>query len=623
MRPMKWQGFAGKLTTLTALVAVMSSARADFVVPAEGPVPFRRDKLPVDVETMTTLSRQVLSLTGAEMAEGPARLRALAQMTALSLALDPANRQARETLEQLQSGGTPDNAGNREIERAVSRAWQVHAWLEAPEAGADARALAACLADVLSTADPKNPKAEDHRRAGESGAWKGWVAAEDAFKSKKDDPAMPEADPGKGKGEDPGAGDPPAIAAIAMPEVSATMPLWVVKGPPRSKDDEEKDKDKRNENDRPEEGRILELLRIQLSATTTEKGEGLMIGFDSRSATDATAAAASEVSAFMAKRHGSTGPVRAEISWDRTRHFIPSWNGGALSGTAALMADAALSGKSPGAMTLAVVGKGGKLELPPHFWETLRAFAAQSPGGRLILPTSAADYLTGLLVLDNAAFFMNHEVLLAGTVEELCDLGAGAPKPEYADAFAKFLEIHKVGAGKPLGSFVAHPATQTRLKELVTAMPQHASARMLGLQGSGNRPRFLQRSLLAREIREAILPMGELEHAETDKLTSSRLDEIHQLCRTKLDKIWASGIIDIRDRDLHKAAVAAADTLRALARMMDKKDAEYPTAILSKQISLHKDALREYGATLATLTEAAGDQDEFKLPKGPRQPRGN
>jgi hypothetical protein len=162
---------------------------------------------------------------------------------------------------------------------------------------------------------------------------------------------------------------------------------------------------------------------------------------------------------------------------------------------------------------------------------------------------------------------------------------------------------------------VAHPATLARLKELATAMPQHASARLLALQGSGNRPRFLQRPLLAREIREAILPIGELEHSDTDKLSSKRLDEIHAACRAKLDKIGSSGIIDIRDRDLHKVAMTAADSLRAFARLMDKEDKDSPYSILSKQIAAHKETWRGYVETLETLTEAAGDAAEFPIPK--------
>ncbi len=621
MRPMKWQA-SGALASF-ALIALAAVSRADFVPPAEGPVPFRRDKLPVDVDTMTTLSREVLSLTAADMEKGPARLRAWAQMTALALALDPANRQARETLEQLQQGGRPESGENgRELDRALSRAWQVHAWLDSPEAGADAQALAACLADVLSVADPKNPKSEDHLRAGETGSWKGWVAPEDAFKSKNakpdktalETPADPDKEKGHGKGHDSTPTD-PAAAGIVEPEVEVSMPLWVFnnhKGEPPA----DKDKDKGAEQPPADASRVLEILRIHMSATPAEKGQGLMFTFESKNATDLTAAADSEVSAFMARRHGSTGPVTAAISWDKTRAFVPERNGAVLSGAAALLADAALSGKPPGAMALAVVGKDGKLELPPHFWETLRSLAAQSPGGRIVMPTSAADYLAGLLVLDNAPFFMKHEILLAGTVEELCDMASSAPKPEYAESFTKWQEIYKAGAGKPLGTFVAHPATLVRLKELGTAMPQHASARLLALQGSGNRPRFLQRSLLALEIREAILPIDELQHVETNKLSSKRLDEIHAACRAKLDKIGNSGIIDIRDRDMHKEAMAAADSLRPLARMMDKQDKDNsPYTILSKQIALHKESWREYLEALKSLTEAAGDAAEFPIPK--------
>ena len=338
-----------------------------------------------------------------------------------------------------------------------------------------------------------------------------------------------------------------------------------------------------------------------------------MLGFSSKPAADANADAAKEVEAFLTRRHGSTGPVTAVVSLDKTKTFIGPLNGGSLSGTAALLGDGALSGKPPAASALAVVGKGGKLEMPPHFWQTLRTLAEGSSGGRLILPASAADHLPGLLVLDQEAFFMRYEVLLAENVDELCDLGSANAKPETAEAYARFAEIRKVGAGKPIGSFVAHPATQARLRELAAAMPQHASARLLALQGSTTRPRFLARPLLAREIREALLPIGEIESVSTEKLIPERLTQIHEQCRAKLDTMGS--IIDIRDRDLHKAAVAVADNVRTLARLMDKSDDYNPYSVLTKQIATHKETWREYITVLTTLTQAAGDQAEFTIPK--------
>ena len=208
---------------------------------------------------------------------------------------------------------------------------------------------------------------------------------------------------------------------------------------------------------------------------------------------------------------------------------------------------------------------------------------------------------------------MKNEVLLAETADELCDLGSASPKAEIQDAYTRFAEIKKVGNGKPIGTFLAHPSTQARLNQLAASMPQHASAKLLALQGSGSRPRFLQRAVLAQEIREALQPIGPVGETSTDKLVSNRLDDIHEQCRDKLDKM--GGFIDIRDRDLHKAAVAAADSMRTLARMMDKKDDDYRYDLLSKQIAAHQAAWKDYIAALQVLTAAAEDGDRFTIPK--------
>ncbi|WP_265594597.1 hypothetical protein [Haloferula sp. BvORR071] len=583
---MKWLAFA------MVAYAATAGARADFVAPAEGPVPFRRDRLPVDVETMGTLSRQVLAISGAKLGRGPEASRALAQMTALALALDPANRQAREQLEKLQAGEFPEHTDGKELERSLSRAWQLLDWLEMPEAGADGHALAACLGDVLAFSDPRHPKANALKESGEQGAWAGWIAPESAF-GKKVGPKV------KPRKEDDGGSDPltpdkpPVVANIALPNVSSLIPAWPV------------DKDGAHT--------ALELVPVELAASPASEGEGVTIGFSAKPLATANADAAKEVQAFLGRRHQTGGPVHALVT--PGKDLSPTWNGASLSGSSLLLADGALSGKAPGAIALAVVGKDGKLELPPHFWENLRSLAAMksAPGGRLIVPAAGAEYLAGLLVLDNASFFMNWEVVVAANVDELCDLGSGTPKPEAADAYGRFAEIRKAAVGKPLGTFISNPSVLTRLRDLGTAMPQHASARLLTLQGSNNRPRALQRNILAREIRDAIEPIREIENITTEKLVPKRLDEIFQQCREKLDKMGS--YIDIRDRDLHKAAVAAADEMRALARQMGKSDNEYPYEVLSKQIAAHKAAWRAYVATLTTLTEAAGDQAEYTIPK--------
>ena len=582
--------------------ALMLPVAADFVPPAEGPVPFRRDKLPVDVDTMTSLSRQVTMFTGARVADDPDELRAVAQMTALALALDPANRTAKELIEALKDGKAPGSVPEEDLERARARAWQVLGWLEMPEAGPDGQALAACLNDVLVMGDPHHPKARERRSAGEKGAWKDWVAEEAAFRPKEVAEEMPPEEP-----EPTPADEEKKEVTLMIKELSVPMPFWHF--------------------DKMIQQMKLEMIPIGLKASIqsarNEDGDGEGEGDEDRKQgfyveipgdgmTDQFAKAMRPVEAAITRRHGALPEgLQLKLGFGKTDYSL-SRNGMALTGTTALLLDGALAGKVPAAVTLAVVGEDGKLALPPRFWQTLRAISPLPDGSRLILPDEAAEFLTALVVMEDAAFFMKHEVLLAGTVDELCDQASPSPEGKIADGLKRFEEIRKAGEDKALGTFVAHPATQQRLRDLAALMPEHASARMLALQGSGNRSRFLQRSILAREIRSALEPVGFFAISDPSDLDPEKLEVAHEASRDQLAGLVA--YIDIRDRDLHKSAVDVADSLRTLARLLPKKDPQNSTGIQQKQTEAYHAARGGYRKIMRELTLAAGDLEDYPLP---------
>jgi hypothetical protein len=576
--------------------AGMLPLAAEFVPPAEGPLPFRRDKLPVDVDTMAALSRQVMVLarTTADSAKSP---RAVAQMAALALALDPANREARALIDAMKSETPPPADGREEVERARNRAWQTLAWLEMPDAGADGQALAACLGDVLAVADPEHPKARERRTAGERGAWKDWVAEESAFRPKKPE-TPPEMTPEPGPEPEPERDKKAAV--LALKDLSLPMPIWY----------------------HDKQANVMRLasvpvnLKARIDEGSEEQGPTRSTEVAGEGMTERFKPGLARLDAAIQARHGSL-PDGLQLRFDFGKtDYSFTRNGLALTGTAALLLEGALTGKVPAATTLAVVGEDGKLLLPPRFWQTLRAFSAVSPGTRLILPDEAADFLTALVVMDDAAFFMKNEVLLAGSVDELCELAAAAPDAAIADGLKRFDEIRKVGQGKALGTFVAHPATQQRLRELGGVMPEHASARMLALQGSGSRPRFLGRPILAREVRAALEPAAYLVEQERDEIDPARLEEAHESSRERLDKL--TGYIDIRDRDLLKAAVDMADSLRSLARLLPKKDPEGSSGLEQKQREAYEGACREYYRVMGELARAAGDSADFPPPEPPK-----
>jgi hypothetical protein len=560
---------------------------AAFVPPAEGPVPFRRDKLPVDVDTMTALSRQVTVLAASETGEGAGERRAVAQMAALALALDPANRQAREVIEAAEKGEKPAEPASDELERARNRAWQTLSWLEMPEAGPDGNALAACLGDVLAVADPRHPKAKE--RAGEKGAWKDWVAAKDAFQTKK---------PVKPVEPEPSTEPEKTTPALTLADLELPMPLWV---------------------QNIETGvESMQAVKVSFHGEVSDEGGRTVLEVPGEGVTERLAKPFRALETAMVARHGSFPKgLKITLGFGGKVPYSLSRNGAALTGTTALLLEGALTGKVPAAYTLAQVGEGGKLELPPRFWHSLRALSAMPGGGRLILPEQAAEFLPALLTMDDAAFFMKREVLLASTVDELCDLAAAVQEGPAGDAMKRFSEIRKVGEGKALGTFVSHPATQQRLKEITDVFPKHMSARMLALQGSGNRARFLPRPVLAREIRTALEPtavLATLQANSSDSKVDHGLEKAHESSRAVLDTLAASGYVDIRDRDLLKSAMEVTDTLRSLARLLSKEEDDYGTNTPKKSQAV-KAAREVYYKVIRELTTAASDEVDYPLPK--------
>ena len=103
-----------------ALSASMAMGAGPFVAPAEGPIPFRRDRVPLDVDAMHGLSHHILLISKGLNHETSVGRRASAQAIALALALDPSNREARDLAVQLVDGQSPPVPGGEEVESAKS-----------------------------------------------------------------------------------------------------------------------------------------------------------------------------------------------------------------------------------------------------------------------------------------------------------------------------------------------------------------------------------------------------------------------------------------------------------------------------------------------------------------------
>ncbi len=581
--------FPGKFHLLRAagllLIAGTSLFAGNFAAPAEGPVAFRRDQLPLDSDTMAALSRELATLAAGLDAKTAVIRRAAAQMLALATALDPANARARALISEFENEN--HRADPAPVGESRTRVWELLAWLETPAAGGHGRALAACLTDVILVADPENPRAKTLLGAAERGAWTGWIPELSAYQVV----ARPA---------------PPEITAAAKPalllaKARVFTPLW------------------KKAAARPETADPAEPVKWILVPAPLEMHSRMITGDQTETppfsivlrTSDTTAGftrLATSLLTVLEKQHGSLpAGGHVTIGSDEFMASALSNKRQSFSAAAAVLASAAISGREPDATIIGLVDESGAFKLPPRFWEQLLALGTGT-GGRLVLPAAAAQYLPAMLAFEKPGFFLGYEVLLASNFQELLALTAKTPAEPLAKASAQFQEIRDKAGSQPPGQYVANPFVRRRLEEIARLAPCHYSAKMLAIQGAGNRPTLIPRPVLTSELRLVIEPAEWLawrtnSYLEGAELT--RLGSTLESCRTRVDRLVR--YTEKNDRELLARVQELITAIRTLERAARSRGGYYYT--INEVISAQSSVLRAYNTAAETLALAAGDPE--------------
>ena len=403
--------------------AALPVAAGEFAPPAEGPVMFRRDQVPLDVETMASLSRQLVPMAAGINRESPASRRSSAQMLALAIALDPANSAAREMIAALRDNRPVAPADPEKITRSQGRVWQYIGWLETREAGPQGQALAACLADVMVASDPGHPRAKELAAAGERGTWTGWVPEIAAYQEK------PAAGPPPDEPDE--AESPSPLLAAA----SVATPLWTKAGAAE---------------DAPW---VLAPGAIEMAANRSQDPETaelpLSLAIGSGEEGGSYPKMSRMITGLLEKQHGAlpTG-VSIRIGGKALEASMASEKRQTISAAAAVLANAAVTGREPEAMVIGLVDADGNFTLPAGFWQQLQALRG-GDGTRLVLPAAAEEFLPSLLAMEKPQFFLDHQVLLASNFSDLVALVDKTPSLEIESALAKFREIRAKSENHP------------------------------------------------------------------------------------------------------------------------------------------------------------------------------
>ncbi|GAA5482619.1 hypothetical protein Hsar01_01842 [Haloferula sargassicola] len=565
---MKWGLALGWLPLL--------AAQAAFVAPQEGEAPFRRDRLPIDGATLRDLSKECVQQ--AESAgNAPADQRRAAQWLAMALALDPANRSARDLLARLSSQDEVEPATLHPMARTAQLAVN---WLAQPEAGEDAARFTRCLEDLSGANETEN------------GAWQGWVAPLEEFIGPEEPPP--------GQPEEAGEKNAPEAISFSVRSDSIRVPY--------------------RENETASGSARVIPTEFTLTAYR-EKGDEP--GADWRIEPPDHFSDKSRSLQLQVKKRISGRPKPAKLT--RLKFDLPRWSKKTVAEPAQFNAAAELLVEGvyrgveldPEVLFLATVGSDGKLGLPPLFWETLRTLEPDE-GRRLILPSGAEDLLPSMITLDRSEFFLEHQVLLADTLDQALQWASLEPLPEVAEAGQLFDEVRKAKGTRSLGSFLAMPGPRQRLARIAEILPEHASARMLVLRGTSQWPRRLPREMYAREIRSALLPLGPvlLQAAGAESVDPSMLLEADSQCRQRLAPVEnLSERVDARD-ELHNLAFNVSKSLGNLAGQIRRLDRDYQTSTHRIQL-LVTPVYRDFREAVMRLTDAVGDASTFPAPRKP------
>jgi hypothetical protein len=528
-----------------------TDAGARFAVPVDGPVPFRRDRLSLDAEAMTDLSKQLNVLACSIDPHTPRHRRGAAQLLALAVALDPLNADATTSLATLAQNGSPPRPAQETIDQAVNRVMSTLRWLDRNDAGDDARALAACLMDVMLVVDPQNVLLQLSAGNGERGAWKSWIPEISAYETKpgplsrRSPERPPEPEP-----------PPPSPAANKPMRTEIRTVLWQQK----------------------QSGGVTQWLlqpaSIELrSSQLPSPSDPASLIIDTPAA---SAAYGNDLRALVAPVLRERAPLlrgwRFRITSKTLEHSLGSNKPQFPQAALAVLTASALKSTKTNAIVLGRFDEQGAFRQPPMMWDQLRALG-KANRQRLVLPAECEALALSWLAWEKPEFFVHYEVMLAADLDEACRFAAEQePDQATAEALRRFEQFCTASIGKSLRTFIVNPNVKRSLNDIARQLPHHLSAKALLQQADSNRPASLHRLALTSELRRITEPVEwivKLQEPLNIPLDRPKISDVHDECRRNLDAL--EKYVSKNDLSLLRSAIKTTDAVRGLDRAISIK----------------------------------------------------
>lgn len=504
------------------ILASLSSAEIRYV-PANDSAPLlRRDLIPMDVDAIRDLADHLAVLADGPMPNSAAKIRHRAQLLTLSQRLFPGQKRASAIETAYLKGRERLKPEDFFVRSARKTVIESASWLSQLPKESDGHLLGQLLLDVLVPISSEHPVLKNHDAPNTEKRWTGVIAKISKF----DPPKPPLTDP-----------DPNITPTLNNSHPDYKVKAVLTKTPMFSNGIDDMPSSK--------PGLITTSLIITAAPAPDLEFETIP-GLDSQHGdlkfqptTDFNVKPLYSSLLNFFRKNAKALPAGYNININTDKRQYLAKNRENIAANIAMMLDAAVSGRPLRRNTIlfARLRANGDLERPLYAWGLLHRLEELGvpTGTRLIIGKGLIEEMTGMLVVEKAAFFIKYEVLEASTFEEARNLfyeDGKLPKDLQA-ASNRYIEIrNKAIQATNLGSFLSLSAVKERLAKANQLSPSHFSAAMLAKQSLG-RPAYFSRFIFAQELNRLLEPLAQFEY-QIDKTPNLAVKAIYQKSRDRI-----------------------------------------------------------------------------------------
>ena len=582
------------------------SRAAEYIEPDHTTELFQLEKIPLPQHRMQQLGKSLIIIALRTHDGSPIHQQATARLLLLAMRLDPQNKRPQEISKALVAGKNPPASADHLITKCTADIQNLQSLLSKPQARAEANQLALYMKDACKTLRPDTSKHKDGAN------WKGVLPALSAYKTPvKKIPQAPikinKASPPAPKPTQPKKSTPRLHLVVQ----SIHLPITIEK---KNEDlealladdqDSDQDPEKSEEQETTEAGEAVKAMTLASMTLKLSpcKAEEATTPFISLSHSDVAMPGLDPLLKQLIKsRHSSLPHFKGVINFPDGSHGMG--NQLALAGPLALMLEASLT-NSPlrdDLCLLADINAKGAVIEPDNFWELLAALRQVSDGGRLIVSAASAEMMQQLLVFKEPDFFTRWEVLSASDIDQALAAAIQQSSADLSKASELFASFQDLSSKKTVIQLAADHNFRPALDEMVKLAPEHLSANMLLLQGSGKRPTHLSERALRLELRPLIDELNRVLQFQAEQPDSDDLEKTYEQIGVKIEQL--EPFVSRDDGPLYEDALELAKDFEKLASLRERIQNRHNNESSREKAQQLFEDMKNHGAALTERISA-------------------